>query len=532
MMRSARCLFLLIAVGALVACDAGAPPQDDHGHDHAADEPDDHAHAEDDAGWAVTTWGEHFEIFAEGDPIVAGRSSKSLTHVTVLEGFRPLEDGAVSIVLRDDAGREAVFRRDRTLRPGIFESLMLPAAPGTYDLVYRVEGAGRTEDVAAGRVVVGTEDEPGRLVEDRDQGDAPFEEVSFLKEQQWRTAFATAWADRGRIRESARGTGRVRTAAGGELHVAAPIDGIVVADPWPYVGLARSTGEPVLALSSRVSQGRTLAELQAVETENRADLSLARERLERLEDLAKVGAVSTAEVDGARARVATLEAQAESVRRQMDVVRGSGPRGGAAPSLDVVAPFDGQVAEVLVRPGQAVSAGDPLVRMVRVEPVWAEIHLAPEDAQRLGAGVEGLWVRATGDLDRTLYEQERVALVAVAPEVSERTGRVASLIRVDTGVSRLRLGSAIEAEVLLSGGEEGIVVPASAVVDDAGVPTVFVQRGGEVFERREVVLHGREGDRYLVEGLAAGERVVVEGGPAIRRASLVSSGGAGHGHVH
>ena len=525
--------FLVWSCALLFAVGCGGPTgtaEDDHGHEHA-DEADAHTHEEVEGAWAVTAWSSAFEIFAEGEPIVAGRSSGVLTHVTVLDGFAPLGEGVVSIVLRDDAGDESVFRRDRTLRDGIFELLMLPSQTGEFDLIFRVQGAGRTEDVAAGRVRVGTEDDPGRLL--NGDGDASgLETVSFLKEQQWTARFATGWAEVGRIRETARGTGRVRPAAGGELQVTAPIDGIVVSEPWPHVGLARTTGETVMALTSRVSQGRTLSELEAVETEKRAALSLARERLERLEGLIEMGAVSTAEVDAARARVETLEAQAEAVRRQMDVVRGGDASGARPPVLEVTAPFTGEVAEILVGPGQAVSAGDPLVRMVRVEPVWAEIHLAPEDAQRLGAGVEGLWVRATGDLQRTLYEQDRVALVAVAPEVSERTGRVASLIRVDTGVSRLRLGSAIEAEVLLAGGEEGIVVPASAIVDDAGVPTVFVQREGESFERREVVLGGREGDRYLVEGLSAGERVVTEGGPAIRRASLVSSGGAGHGHVH
>jgi RND family efflux transporter MFP subunit len=523
--------FLVWSCALLFAVGCGGPTgtaEDDHGHEHA-DEADAHTHEEVEGAWAVTAWSSAFEIFAEGEPIVAGRSSGVLTHVTVLDGFAPLGEGVVSIVLRDDAGDESVFRRDRTLRDGIFELLMLPSQTGEFDLIFRVEGAGRTEDVAAGRVRVGTEDDPGRLL--NGDGDASgLETVSFLKEQQWTARFATGWAEVGRIRETARGTGRVRPAAGGELQVTAPIDGIVVSEPWPHVGLARTTGETVMALTSRVSQGRTLSELEAVETEKRAALSLARERLERLEGLVEMGAVSTAEVDAARARVETLEAQAEAVRRQMDVVRGGDASGARPPVLEVTAPFTGEVAEILVGPGQAVSAGDPLVRLVRVEPVWVEVHLAPHDADRLRAGVQGLWVRATGDRGRTLFED--VGLVAVAPEVSPRTGRVSSLVRVATGTSRLRLGAAIEAEILLAEGAEGIVVPVSAVVDDAGVPVVFVQLDGETFERHEIEVRGREGDRLLVEGITAGERVVIEGGSTIRRASLVSSGGAGHGHVH
>jgi RND family efflux transporter MFP subunit len=520
----------LVVLFALAGCQTTENAVDPEGHTHG--ETDDHGHAHRDAeSWAVTSWGDQFEIFAEADPLVAGAVSNSHTHVTGLEDFSALREGAVSAVLRMPDGTEHVFTQTESLRDGIFDIAIEPHVPGPYELIFRVEGAGRSEDIPAGLVTVGDEDHPGGLVK-HDHAEASAEEVPFLKEEQWKTRFATAWIEEGRIRESARGTGRVLPAAGGELHVAAPIDGIVVSDPWPFVGLARSTGEPVLALSSRVSQGRTLSELRALDTEKSAELGLAQERLTRLEGLLEVGAVSSAEVDAARARVQTLEAQAESARRQMAAVQGAGNGSQGAPVLEVTAPFSGEVAEILVSPGQAVSAGDPLVRMVRVEPVWVEVHLAPRDAQRLQFGVSGLWVRTTGDRDRTLFEDDQEDLVSIAPEVSPRTGRVAVLLRVDTGLSRLRLGSAVEAEVLLAEGHEGVVIPASAIVDDAGVATAFVQLDGETFERRELAIQGREGDQYLVEGVRIGERIVTLGGAAIRRASLISSGGADHGHVH
>jgi hypothetical protein len=75
------------------------------------------------------------------------------------------------------------------------------------------------------------------------------------------------------------------------------------------------------------------------------------------------------------------------------------------------------------------------------------------------------------------------------------------------------------------------VVPASAIVDDGGVPVVYVQFEGEAFERREVVVRLRQGRKAALEGIREGERVVVLGGDAIRRAALLSSGPI-EGHVH
>jgi multidrug efflux pump subunit AcrA (membrane-fusion protein) len=68
-------------------------------------------------------------------------------------------------------------------------------------------------------------------------------------------------------------------------------------------------------------------------------------------------------------------------------------------------------------------------------------------------------------------------------------------------------------------------------VDDAGRPVVFVQREGESFARRPVTLGARDGSFIGVEGVTAGDRVVVRGAPLIRLAAL-STSVPSHGHVH
>ena len=77
----------------------------------------------------------------------------------------------------------------------------------------------------------------------------------------------------------------------------------------------------------------------------------------------------------------------------------------------------------------------------------------------------------------------------------------------------------------------GIVGPAEAIVDDAGVPVVYVQPEGESFVRREIRIVGRQGDRVLVEGVGPADRVVTRGAAAIRRSAQMSSGEV-EGHVH
>jgi multidrug efflux pump subunit AcrA (membrane-fusion protein) len=76
------------------------------------------------------------------------------------------------------------------------------------------------------------------------------------------------------------------------------------------------------------------------------------------------------------------------------------------------------------------------------------------------------------------------------------------------------------------------VVPAAAVVDDAGRPVVFVQRDGETFERRAVTIGARTGDLVqIIDGVTPRDRVVTKGAYLVRLASLSTSVPA-HGHVH
>ncbi|NNE09144.1 MAG: efflux RND transporter periplasmic adaptor subunit [Gemmatimonadetes bacterium] len=529
-MTRARILALLILLLAFPPGCARNAPGDDHGHDHAAgesdDHPDDHGHAHGEGeSWAVTSWGEHFEIFAEADPLTVGETANSHTHVTVLDGFQALLEGKVSAVLRRPGLADQVFTQNAALRPGIFDIAITPESEGPFDVLFVVDAGGVTEEIPCGEVIVGTAGHPGELVSRAPEPDG--EVISFLKEQQWRMDFRTEWSARSTIRESIRGTAQLKPAAGGEMLLTASIDAIVRSSPWPYVGLSVSTGSTVFSLGARGSQGKTLGELEAFVTQKRGEMELAKSRVARLEGLLAVEAVSDAEVARARSELETLEAQYESARRQLRSGEGAGK--GAGASVDVNAPFAGEVAAVLVMPGEAVSAGQVLGRVVRVDPVWVDVHVAPQDADRVAKGIEGIWVRPIGADDAVFYESAK--LVSLSPEVDAKTGRVECLIEIEQGDRRLRIGSAAEAEILVPATRAGIVLPSTAVLDDHGTSVVYAQVDGENFVRRDVNVVGREGNKLLVEGIEPGKRIVTDGGASIRRASLIGAG-VGHGHVH
>jgi RND family efflux transporter MFP subunit len=511
-------------------------PSDDHAHE-AGEEG--HAHEEEAEGWSVTAWSEHYELFAETDPLIAGRDAPSHAHFTYLPDFSALNEGSVTGILRGPDGREESFLAPKPLRAGIFNVVFKPSREGTFDLIFRVRNRKASEDIPAGRVRVGSEASPGNLVElppgapgAPDEEAASGEPVGFLKEQQWRTEFATEWVRKGAVKRALRAPGRVLPAGGSEAVLTAPVDGVVTAASWPHPGLDVGRGAPLFVLTPRVSADQSVAGLQADVTELEAELGTAKARLGRLQELLKVEAASRRDVEEADARVKGLSARLEAARQDRAAASAIRGGGGAGPeSFRIASPLAGRVAEVAVSPGQFVAAGTPLGRVVRTSPVWVELALQPDQAASLVQAPAGLSVRRWAGEEPFLIPGEDLRLVARSPEVQAGAGTVPVILEVRRGVDQLRLGSRIEAEVLLPQDLSGIVVPASSLVDDSGVEVVYVQLGGESFDRREVRIEARQGPLALVRGIAAGERIVTKGGNAIRRSALLGSGEV-EGHVH
>jgi membrane fusion protein, heavy metal efflux system len=476
--------------------------------------------------WSVTAWGDRYEVFAECGPLIAGATATCNAHVTVLDGFKPLTSGVVGVSL-GGSGSGQVFRQEQPKRDGIYAVEVRPAAEGAFDLKFEVEGPAGPEDIAAGSVTVGNAESPGGA--GAGQEGVP-DAISFLKEQQWRTSFATARVSSGSIHESVSCPGRVSPSAGGEVTLTAAFDAAVAPDPWPYPGLDVVKGRTVMRLLPRVGE-RSLPDLQADAAALAAEVEAARNRADRLAELLRLEATSAAELERARATLSGLEARLRSARQGADAAAGAGSPPDGERVIGVNAPWTGRVAEVLVSPGQTVAAGTALARLVKMRPLWIVLSLRPEDAARVEGSPSGLLVRRPGSSEILEVGAAEVRLVSRSPEVDRETASIGLIVEVDRSASELPIGSSVEAELLLAGERRGLVVPASALIDDSGVVVAYVQTEGESFARREVRVIARQGDQALVEGLAAGDWLVTVGGGAIRRSSLLSSG-APEGHVH
>lgn len=76
-------------------------------------------------------------------------------------------------------------------------------------------------------------------------------------------------------------------------------------------------------------------------------------------------------------------------------------------------------------------------------------------------------------------------------------------------------------------------MPETALIDDNGQNEVFVQSGGESFQRRVLKLGMRDrGYVQVISGLNEGERVVTKGAYLVFLASSSPAQLGAHGHAH
>ncbi len=493
----------------------------EHGHDHG------------EGAVGVTTWTDKLELFAEHPPAITGQELTFLAHLTILDGFKPLENATVTLVLEGPTRVEA--RVADQLRPGIFQPTLDAPAAGTYRGSLVVAGPELEDTIEGFEIVVHPDAQAAQQAFAREaQGGA--EPIGFLKEQQWQIPFATAFATQGSVVPSTEVAGEVTTPPSGQAEIGAAIAGRVVAPaaglPRPGQTVRRGELLATIAPAPAAPEAGARADLAVVEAEAR--VQAARAAVERAERLIADRAISQREVDEARRELRVAEEAVQAARRARDVFSGaaSGHGGG---TYRVSSPIDGVIVDVEATAGKAVQSGEFLFRVVNLSELWVRAHVPEQQAAMIRADQDAAFklpgLDAWLPLDVT-GEAAAASVVNVGRIVDRRSRTVDIIYALRAPDERLRVGAMLRVAVPAGQPWQGVVVPNGAVLDDDGRSVVYVQVEGEAFEERTVRVGPKAGARVgIVSGVNAGERVVTHGANVIRLSARAATAPA-HGHVH
>ena len=252
-----------------------------------------------------------------------------------------------------------------------------------------------------------------------------------------------------------------------------------------------------------------------------AQAEQARREAERRIALADEGALSREVIEQARTQAALAERslasadaalEAASARLAAAEARLLGASGDAsgAPALVVTAPVAGRLLRIPDRSARVVPAGTPLMEMADVGGLEVVFDVLSEDAVRIEPGQEIRVTEWGGDgllagTVRTVTRAGYTRVSALGVE-EQRVDVVGDLHRIPP---ELGTGYRVAGEIVTSRESEVLTIPTSAVFRSEGAWAVFVVENGRAL-RREVTLGMRNSERaQVVEGLAAGDRVVL-----------------------
>jgi RND family efflux transporter MFP subunit len=248
-----------------------------------------------------------------------------------------------------------------------------------------------------------------------------------------------------------------------------------------------------------------------------AVLKEARLTHDRMVELWQHKFIARAEFDAAVSQLAVAEARyqdaIEEVRnRQAVLVQRRSELEIARQQLSdtvIISPIDGAVRERHASVGQYLAAGAPVVTLVRTDPLRLRLAIPEREAGFVRVGQR---VNLTVEGDPNKYHG-RVARLSPSIAEDNRTLMIEAEVPNREGV--LRPGAFAKADIVVQAGERVITVPQDAIVNFAGIEKVITVEKNVSVEK--YIRTGRRlGDRVeIIEGIAAGEQVVLRPGNLI-----------------
>ena len=268
---------------------------------------------------------------------------------------------------------------------------------------------------------------------------------------------------------------------------------------------------------ARVRQGEVLVQLDT--RQERAQLAaveaqreLARLNFDRMRGLLDERVISRAEYDRAMAEQKQTNAQ-------------SGEIGATIERKTIRAPFSGVLGIRQVNLGQYLAAGDPIVVLQSLNPIYVNFGVPQQDAGKLRVGRQ---VRITAEELAGVEFAGRITAINAIVDETTRNVQVQATLPNPEGT--LRPGMFVQAELTVGTARAVVALPASAISyapfgDSVFVVTDLKGPNGESYRgvrQQFVKLGGSRGDQIAVlSGLNPGDEVVTSGAFKLRNGAAV-----------
>lgn len=515
----------------------GEHGHDDHGQGGAAGDDHGHGHGHEGASEVVTLWGARTQLFVEFPALVVGEDSPFAAHLTRLQDHFAIDGGTVTVELSGGDLPVERFAVEGPTVAGIFRPIAHPAQPGQRLVTLRLDSSAASESHEMGEFTVYGSREAADAAAPAEVEDGS---ISYLLEQQWKVPFRVERIEARPMRPQIPAFAELAVPQDAVAMVAAPRSGRLTpaAGRYPLVGEHIDAGAPLFALTAAPQQNVDPAVLELDIDRAAISVQAARREVNRLTPLVEQGVVARRRLDAAKTMLETAQAELQNARRRKSNLAGAQRLDGDTDRLDVPSPISGSLTELFAVSGAWVAEGERLARIVDRDRLWLDVGVPEAYVGRLG-DISGAWFQLAGAAGAggaagadSIFEVGRDALLLLGAEVDADKRTLLVRFALDNARRELFAGTKILAHLVVDAPKLTAAVPTDAVVDDSGTDVIYVQTGGESFERRVVTLGIRDGSYVeLLKGAVPGEWVVSRGAWSVKLASG-STEAIGHGHAH
>ena len=312
--------------------------------------------------------------------------------------------------------------------------------------------------------------------------------------------------------EAVKVSGRILTPANKVQAVVAAMDGVISMQRTLNEGTAVRKGEVLAHISVR-----GMAASDPVETA-RIQYETARKEYDRAQGLTGSQIISAQEMEQITLRYQNAKAQYEALQdRKAD-----------DGCIEICAPQNGYVSGLNFANGDYAQAGQVLLSISQTQQLLLQADVPERYWNRLGSIRSANFAPAYSDTTYRLTDMNG-HLLSVGRTADTQTGYVPVVFAFDNKAG-LVSGAYADVYLLLADRQEALSVPLSAITEEQGVYSVYVQLDEDCYMKREVILGQSNGERVLVRsGLQSGETVVTR---ATLQVKLAGSATVIPGHTH
>lgn len=462
----------------------------------------------------LTAYSNQFEVFAEADAFVIGKSSNILAHFSNLPDFTALENANVTIRLIVD-GKEIRQSQEKPLRKGIFKFLIKPETEGKGKLFFDIISPKGNFQVTIPDIVVYSS--PCKAA--AEHLDLPTTNTTvFTKEQSWKIDFATEFPIKETFGQVIKTTALIQSAQGDEVLVTAKTAGIVVFSKENILeGVGVDATQTLFSISGSglVENNSTVKFMEAKNNFEKANTDY-----QRAKELAKEKIVSQKELLNAKNDFENTRVVFQNLKKNIN-----------SSGQNVSSPMSGFVKQLFVENGEYVEAGQAILSVSQNKTLLLTADVQQKYVPILST-IKSANIRTLHNNKTYSLEELNGKVISFGKTTNTNNYLIPISLQIDNRADFVA-GSFVEVYLKSVSNQKTLTIPNTSILEEQGSYFVFVQITPELFEKRQIKTGQTDGLKTeILNGISVSERIISRGAMLVKLAQSTSSLDPHSGHVH